>query len=247
MPSVERVRTRADVYALARPSVLRSSPCDPVVAHQTSAPREGILVVEDDEGLRELVRVTLETYGFNAVPAQSGEIALEEARTVALGGAIVDVQLPGISGYEVCRTLRNQFGAQLPIIMISGVKVDALDRVAGLLIAADDYMVKPFAPDELITRLRAAQQRAVRAVSRRDRRTGAGGSGSLSTRELEVLQLLAQGLSQAEIADRLVLSPRTVGNHIDHVLRKLGVRNRGEAIAHAYRENLTGTPPHHDS
>ena len=60
---------------------------------------------------------------------------------------MLDVQLPGMSGYEICRELRDEFGEGLPILFVSGFRTESLDRVAGLLVGADDYLVKPFAPD----------------------------------------------------------------------------------------------------
>jgi DNA-binding NarL/FixJ family response regulator len=145
------------------------------------------------------------------------------------------VRLPGISGYEVLRELRSRYGETLPIIFVSGERVEAFDRVAGILLGADDYVVKPFAPDELIARVRRLVFRA-----------GSDDPGALGTkltrREQEVLQLLASGLTQQQIAKQLVISSSTVDSHIEHVLEKLGVRSRAQAVALALRSGLVGAP-----
>ena len=141
---------------------------------------------------------------------------------------MLDVNLPGVSGYEVCRSLREQYGPELPIIFLSGDRIESYDRVAGLLIGGDDYIVKPFAPDELLARVRGliGRRRSIRLRS------------DLTEREREVLQLLAEGLAQTDIADRLVISKKTVGTHIERILAKLGVHSRAEAVAFAYREEF---------
>src|SRR5262245_23877237 len=92
---------------------------------------------------------------------------------------VLDVQLPEMSGYEICRELREEFGEGLPILFVSGFRTEALDRVAGLLVGADDYLVKPFAPDELIGRVRALTRRGRAGISN-------GSTWGLTRREDEV-------------------------------------------------------------
>jgi DNA-binding NarL/FixJ family response regulator len=152
------------------------------------------------------------------------------------GLVVLDVRLPGISGYEVLRQLQESVGDDLPVILVSGERMDNEDVVAGLLLGADDYVVKPFHPDELLARIRRSLKR--------NRIAAATGNGApsplvgLTTREAEVLGLLADGFTQAEIAARLVVSPRTVGTHIQHILSKLDVHNRAQAVALALRSGL---------
>jgi DNA-binding response OmpR family regulator len=193
-----------------------------------------VLLVEDDDGLRELMAGLLEEAAYVTIEARSGEDGLEAVADGRLDLALLDIDLPGLSGYEVCRRLREQLGPQLPIMFVSGSRVEPLDRVAGLLIGADDYMVKPFAPEELLAR--------VRALLRRSQLSKAGGTNGvgLTTRELEVLNLLAEGRSQSEIAGDLVISPKTVATHLERILGKLGVHSRAQAVALAYREGLLG-------
>lgn len=202
-----------------------------------AAALQPILVVEDEEGLRALLVDLLERAGHVVEVAETGEAAVERARRTTPALVLLDVQLPGISGYEVCRTLRIEFGDGLPIIFLSGERVDALDRVAGLLLGGDDYVVKPFAPDELLARVRMLLRRTATAT------LGAGARfADLTRREREILELLTVGLDQNAIAARLVLSPKTVATHIEHILGKLGVRSRAQAVALALRSEGVGTP-----
>ena len=198
-----------------------------------------ILVVDDDAGVRALVCEALERAGYETVVARSGEEALQAVENDPPDLAITDVQMGGVSGYEVCRRLRESFGDELPIMFLSGSRTEAYDRVAGFQFGADDYVVKPFDPEELVARVRALLRRATRPSSPPRPANGAReGAGSLTPRELEILRLVASGMSQAEIARELVISPKTVGKHIEHILKKLGVRSRAEAVAYAYRERL---------
>jgi two-component system, LuxR family, response regulator FixJ len=189
-----------------------------------------ILVVEDDESLRTQVVDLLVEAGFESVGVASGEAALLSARAHPPAAVVLDVCLPGVSGYEVCRTLKEEQPGT-PVLFVSGERMESFDRVAGLLIGADDYLVKPFAHDELLARLRGLLRRAEAAP-------GARGLRGLTRRELEVLRHLAEGLGQSEIAKVLVISPKTVGTHIEHIFDKLGVRSRAQAVAAAYRERL---------
>ena len=198
-----------------------------------SAVRELILVVDDDPSFAETLCGALRQAGYDAVSAGSGEEALEFVRQQAPALAILDVCLPGISGYEVFHALRQSFGEDLPIVFVSAARGESYDRVAGLLLGADDYLAKPVAPGELLAR--------VRRLLRRRAPIAAGIASRLTKREQEVLGLLAGGCDVAEIASRLYLSPKTVATHIEHILGKLGVRSRAQAVALAYRGDLAAT------
>jgi DNA-binding NarL/FixJ family response regulator len=190
-----------------------------------------VLIADEDAEVRALVSSLLEQNGFTTHEAASGEEALAAARRERPGLVLLEVRLPGLCGYEVCHQLRDQYGENLPIVFLSAERTESYDRVAGLLVGADDYVVKPFAPDELLARLRR--------LIRREWPIAESVVSKLTKRELEVLGLLAQGLRQQEIAAELVISPKTVGTHIEHILGKLGVRSRAQAVAVAYREHLS--------
>ena len=188
-----------------------------------------ILIVDDVPSLRELIATLLTQAGFEVQEASSAEEALELANGEPPALVLLDVVLPAMSGYELCRTLRERFGEALPIIFVSGTRTDPLDSVAGLLVGADDYIVKPFVPEELVARVRRALTRSAELS-----RTNGAATNGLTPREREVLSLLAEGLTQDEIADRLVISPKTVATHIQRILGKLDVRSRAQAVGRAY-------------
>jgi len=113
-----------------------------------------VLVVDDDEAQRELISTVLGGAGFSTVDASNGEAAMAAARQHLPRLVVLDVRLPDVSGYEICRRLRDEFGATLSIVFLSGERTEGLDRAAGLLVGGDDYLVKPFSPDELLARVR---------------------------------------------------------------------------------------------
>jgi DNA-binding NarL/FixJ family response regulator len=179
-----------------------------------------------------LVRTLCERAGLRVeegADVSGALVAFEEAPPDVV---LLDVKLPGASGYEVYRELHDR-DPGLPIIFISGERVDAYDRTVGLLLGADDYIVKPFDPDELIARIRRSIRRGQQRKPERD-----DALAGLTPREMEVLALLAAGRSSKEIALRLVISPRTVSTHVQHILAKLDVSNRARAIALAHRAGL---------
>ena len=115
-----------------------------------------ILVVEDDERIRTAVRLALEKEGWEVFEAASGEEALEIFKNQICDIVLIDIMLPGIDGFEVCRALRRI--SDLPIVMVTA-RDDTHDVVAGLEAGADDYLTKPFAPKELSARIRALLRR----------------------------------------------------------------------------------------
>ncbi len=198
-----------------------------------------VLLVDDDARFRAFVRHLLTRVGLEVTEARRGEEALEAASAQRPSAVILDVCLVDIDGFEVCRELRERCGETMPIIFVSGERPDAHDRVAGLLIGADDYLVKPIDPDELLARLRRLLMRSAGLV----REPRAGRPSGLTSRELEVLRLLALGLASNAIADELVISQKTVTSHLQRVMAKLGVRSRAQAVARAYEDGLlTRTP-----
>lgn len=121
--------------------------------------RAHALVVEDDRRMRTLLIEILTDEGFETIGAETGEEALRLAEEHVPRVAVLDVCLPGVSGHEVCRELRRRLGKNIGIIYLSGERTESYDRVAGFLIGADDYLVKPFIFEELIARLQAKLRR----------------------------------------------------------------------------------------
>jgi DNA-binding NarL/FixJ family response regulator len=204
-----------------------------------------VLVVDDDAGCRTLIVELLERIGCPVVEAASGDEALILAKAHRPALVLLDIGIPGITGYELCHELRETYGESLPVIFISGSRVESQDRVAGLLIGADDYIVKPFDGDELIARVRRLLVRTTgtgRLVEARTRNSAA--VASLTGRERQVLVLLARGRNQSQIAGELFISSKTVATHIQRTLAKLGLHSRAEAVALAHRERLADADAH---
>jgi two-component system OmpR family response regulator len=115
-----------------------------------------ILIVDDDKNLLEVIKYNLMNDGYLVVLAENGTQAVEIARKEKPDLIILDVMLPGIDGFEVCRILRKEMS--VPILMLSA-KTDEIDKVVGLELGADDYITKPFSVRELMARVRAALRR----------------------------------------------------------------------------------------
>ena len=194
-----------------------------------------VLVVDYDARFGAFAARLFERAGFSTIEATTGAGAVAAARRERPGLVLLEVCLPDIGGFEVSQQLRDEFGDSLPIIFVSGERTDPLDRAAGLLVGGDDYLVKPLHPDELLAR---ARRLIARSSNGRISRHRAASDASLTSRELEVLRLLADGVRPKEIARDLVISPKTVASHIQRVLAKLGAHSRAEAVAIAYREGF---------
>ena len=117
------------------------------------------LVVDGDKASRDLLAELLGRAGFTCVTAKQGDEALMTARASLPWLVITEVRLPDISGYELCRELREEFGEELAIVFLSSDRTEPLDRTAGLLVGADEYLAKPFDHGELLARLRRLAER----------------------------------------------------------------------------------------
>src|SRR5260221_6648708 len=122
--------------------------------------RYRVLIVEDDSDIRELIRYNLTQENFVVEEAADGPQALEKVRRRAPDLMVLDLMLPGMPGLEICRQMRNGAEtANLPILIVTA-KGTEVDKVIGLEMGADDYVVKPFSPRELIARVKALLRRA---------------------------------------------------------------------------------------
>ena len=187
-----------------------------------SAVRERVLVVDDDRSFRRFVCDLLAHAGFDVDEAADAGEALARAKRRPPQLVLLDVKLPRVSGYELFKQLHDRLGDDLPVVFVSGERTDAYDRVAGLMLGADDYIVKPFDPSELIARVR----RLVRPVPENGNGAASEAIESLTSRERQVLGLLSEGRSSTEIADELQISPRTLDTHVQHIYNKLGIESR---------------------
>jgi phosphate regulon transcriptional regulator PhoB len=198
-----------------------------------------ILVVEDEADIRKLVQYNLAQERYKVIEAEDGEQALKVLQRVRPNLVILDLMLPGMSGLEVCKLLRErQETAQLPILMLTA-KAGEADKVVGLEMGADDYLAKPFSPREMVARVRAILRRADAAAAqdtppfyekgplRIDFTTYEvfvyGRLVKLTLKEFELLRFLTQNpnrvLSRDQLLDRVwggdtFVTPRTVDVHI---------------------------------
>ncbi len=189
-----------------------------------------VLVVDGEATARAAITGVLEPAGYGTTEVETGEQALALVHEERPALVVLNVKLPGMSGYEVCKTIRDDFEHDVSVIFVSSERTEPYDRAAGLLLGADDYLGAPFAPEELLARIR-------RLVGREP---GAGRSQGqdLTKREREVLRLLSRGLDQAEIALELSISSKTVATHIQRILGKLRVHSRAQAVAVAHKHRL---------
>lgn len=193
------------------------------------ARRHVILVADADPAFQTFATNVLAATGAAIRRASTGAEALRAADAERVAVVVLDVRLEDPSGYEVCRRLREEHGQGLPIVFVSADRTEASDRVAGLLLGGDDYLAKPVEPDELLARVR-------RHLLRLDTWNGAG--VRLTSREHQVLKLLADGLGPTEIGLELGISVKTVATHVEHIYAKLGVHTRAQAVASAFRLSL---------
>jgi DNA-binding response OmpR family regulator len=170
--------------------------------------------VDDDGDFLEIATRILQQAGYQTLQAPTGEEALDIARRERPALVVLDVRLRGgLTGHEVCRILKDELDPQPAVLLVSGARIESFDRVGGLLIGADDYIVKPFANDEFLARVRALLRRSAPKAT----------PSKLTSADLEVVRLLKEGLGEAEIAHRLEISPTTVRRQIEKVFGKLGV------------------------
>jgi two-component system nitrate/nitrite response regulator NarL len=195
-----------------------------------------VIVADADAKARTAAAGLLRRVGFDVREVGTGTEALEVARSVRPVAVLLDVALPEISGYQVCHILRGEYGAGLPILLLSAGRLKSHDRAAGLLLGADEYLSKPFLPDELLARIKSH-----RPASRAQATNGNGEqsvAAKLTPSELRVLRLLAGGAHTKSIATELSIAPKTVSMHIQNAMGKLGVHTRTQAVVLAHQLGL---------
>ncbi len=210
-----------------------------------------VLVVDDDPHVAALARIHLERDGFRVAEANDGTLGLELARREHPSLVVLDLMLPGLDGFEICRKLHLE--SMVPIIMLTA-RVEETDRLEGLDLGADDYMTKPFSPRELAARVRAVLRRADResalsahpelsfgtiALNLRTRQASMDGAElKLTPTEFRLLTLLVQEpgriFSRDEIMDRVFGYDfdgfdRAVDFHVSALRRKLEAGCEGSA------------------
>ena len=198
-----------------------------------------ILAVADDDATRVAATQVAVRLGYDVSAAENADLLRERLDDIRPVLAVVEVELPGpTNGLELLRELHDRFGDALPVLLVSGIRTSALDRIAGLMLGADDYIVTPLDTGELLARVRRSLRRAGAPAGNGSGNGKSTPSVKLSPREREILALLAEGRSQNEIAASLVISPKTVATHIQHLLGKLGAHSRAQAVAAAFNLGL---------
>ena len=202
-----------------------------------------VVIVDDDEHIRDLASLYLQKEGFEVACAADGADAVETIARHNPSLVVLDLMLPGMSGYEVCRAVRQ--GSAVPIIMLTARDED-VDKIVGLELGADDYITKPFNPRELVARVKAVLRRAesstghapgpvVRAgsltIDKQRREVRAGDRElTLRTKEFDLLATLAENagivMTREQLLDRVwgynfYGETRTVDVHVQHVRAKL--------------------------
>ncbi|QQY78976.1 DNA-binding response OmpR family regulator [Keratinibaculum paraultunense] len=116
-----------------------------------------VLIIEDEKNIRKFIKINLERNGFTVVEAGTGEEGIDITRTESIDVVVLDIMLPGIDGFEVCKILREEF-PEIGIIMLTAKSQD-IDKIMGLEYGTDDYMIKPFNPMELVLRIKSIIRR----------------------------------------------------------------------------------------
>ncbi|MDN5343965.1 MAG: two-component system, OmpR family, alkaline phosphatase synthesis response regulator PhoP [Clostridia bacterium] len=201
-----------------------------------------VLIVDDEPAILELVAFNLEQAGYATSTASDGAEALEKVAAEKPDLVILDVMLPKVDGFEVCRSIRAR--GNTPILMLTARK-EEVDRVLGLELGADDYLTKPFSPRELVARVRAILRRAAESPRQEDETLSVGALSinpashvvtvkgkpvDLTLKEYQLLQLLAENrgrvFSREALLERLWESEyygdtRTIDVHIRHLREKI--------------------------
>lgn len=210
--------------------------------HKLAILESPILIVEDDKNTSKLVATYLEKEGFSTIAAYDGERALELARIKQPGFVILDVMLPKVDGWDICRELRKI--SDVPILMLTA-REEEIDRILGLSLGADDYVVKPFSPRELVERVKAILRRTqpreptVQSVfthgelcldSVKCKVTLAGKTINLTTSEYKLLQILMKAPGQVFTRETLLarfydhgenVVERVIDVHIGKIRQKI--------------------------
>ena len=205
-----------------------------------------ILIVDDEPDTVELIDFNLKHAGYETLTARDGAVAFEQARSFLPDLIVLDLMLPVIDGFEVCKLLRRDPGtAVIPVIMLTA-KASEIDRVLGLELGADDYLTKPFSPRELMLRIKGLLRRGRKIEDKADRFTVddltidvarhqvlvAGKRVELTATEFKLLTLLVQRQGRVQSREQLLrevwqyegcIDTRTVDTH----MRRLRVKLKG--------------------
>lgn len=203
-----------------------------------------LLLIDDDPNLILLVKDYLEFRGYEVVTAENGREALEVLENDVPDMIICDVMMPEMDGYTFVSNVRqDERTSWIPVLFLSA-KGQSQDRVKGLNVGADVYMVKPFEPEELVAQVEASLKQAFRKKqqpndgSENESKIQVPFDVHLTQTEMKVVQFVARGLANKDIADELNVSQRTVESHVSNMLGKTGLHNRTELARWAIENQM---------
>ncbi|MEO0867960.1 MAG: response regulator transcription factor [Cyanobacteria bacterium J06642_11] len=209
----------------------------------TNGDPKKLLLIDDDPNLILLVRDYLEFRGYEVVTAGNGHEALDVLGGLVPDMIICDVMMPEMDGYAFVEKVRQDPGKSwIPILFLSA-KGQSQDRVKGLTTGADVYMVKPFEPEELVAQVESSLKQASRLIQHPNKSGGGAPTiqvpfdVELTPTELKVVQFVARGMANREIAEELKVSQRTIESHVSNMLGKTGLHNRTELARWAMENN----------
>jgi DNA-binding NarL/FixJ family response regulator len=193
-----------------------------------------LMLVDDDPNLIVLVKDYLEFRGYDVLTAENGRQALELLQKTIPDLIICDVMMPEMDGYTLVEHIREDPRTEWVPVLFLSAKGQSQDKVKGLTTGADVYMVKPFEPEELVAQVESSLKQASRLIkhqSQNDNNTTTikpRRQVELTTTEIKVVKLVAQGLSNRDVADIMNVSQRTIESHVSNMLQKTGLHNRTE-------------------
>lgn len=203
-----------------------------------------LLLIDDDPNLILLVQDYLVFKGYEVITAENGREALEVLDKEIPDMIICDVMMPEMDGYALVEHIRQDARTSwIPVLFLSA-KGQSQDRVKGLSTGADVYMVKPFEPDELVAQVESSLKQANRLMQQPNKgaetnpKIQVPASVELTPTELKVVQFVARGLANKEIADLMNVSQRTIESHVSNMLGKTGLHNRTELARWAIESSM---------
>lgn len=203
-----------------------------------------LLLIDDDPNLILLVKDYLKFRGYEVVTADNGQEALEVLQKETPDMIICDVMMPQMDGYTFVEHVRKDPRTSwIPVLFLSA-KGQSQDRVKGLNIGADVYMVKPFEPEELVAQVESSLKQASRILQHQNKSPDNGPKiqvpfdVELTPTELRVVQYVARGMANREIAEELNVSQRTIESHVSNMLGKTGLHNRTELARWAIENSM---------
>lgn len=204
-----------------------------------------LLLIDDDPNLILLVKDYLEFRGYQVMTAENGREALDILEQNIPDMIICDVMMPEMDGYALVNHIREEPRTnRIPVLFLSA-KGQSQDRVKGLNQGADVYMVKPFEPEELVAQVESSLNQIKRWQQGRPMGLDGGGPTihvphhvELTPTELKVVQLVAKGMANREIAEKLKVSQRTIESHVSNMLNKTSLNNRTELARWAIESNM---------